>query len=149
MGRGHDGACDANSWGTCPGVSLADHPQWGLQSALAQHKKAPPPKLSLAGLNRGGAPTDWIGMTLPGMRSRVDCDTPKLPTAPLRLLVELRKRAQESDDGAVVAARDDLAQALGVSDRTIRRARAALTAAELIAVTGPDQRYCGNTYTVL
>jgi hypothetical protein len=90
-------------------------------------------------------------MTLPLELSCVDTDTPtpaKLPPPALRLLVELRKRATETVDGAVVATRSDLAKVLGVSDRTICRARADLTSVGLLDVEGPDQRYCGNTYRI-
>jgi predicted ArsR family transcriptional regulator len=87
-----------------------------------------------------------MAVSLPCGVSRVDCDTPKLPPPALRLLVELRKRATEVIDGAVVATRSELAEVLGVSDRTIRRARADLTAVGLLEVEGPDTRYVGNTY---
>lgn len=85
-------------------------------------------------------------MSLPCDTSRVERDTPKLPPPALRLLVELRKRSCDAGGGPVVATRADLAEVLAVSDRTIRRARAELTAVGLLDVEGPDQRYCGNTY---
>lgn len=90
-------------------------------------------------------------MTLPLELSCVDTDTPtppKLPPPALRLLVELRKRSHAAGGAPVVATRADLAEALKVSDRTIRRARAELTAVGLLDVEGPDQRYCGNTYRI-
>ena len=87
-----------------------------------------------------------MSVTLPVELSRVDRDTPKLPPPALRLFVELRKRATESRSDAVVATRSDLARVLGVSDRTICRARAQLTAVGLLVVDGPNTRYVGNTY---
>lgn len=75
----------------------------------------------------------------------VQADTPKRPPAALRLLAELCRRM---NDGAVSVSRAELAESLEVSERTIMRARGALTVAGLIEVLGSDERHTPNTYRV-
>lgn len=89
-------------------------------------------------------------MSISADLSRVQRDTPpKRPSAAPRLLEELRRRVADVPSGAVAVTRSDLAAALDVSDRTIKRARADLEATGLIEVTGQDDRYAPNIYRVL
>lgn len=87
-------------------------------------------------------------MSLDLTASRVQRDTPRRPSAAPRLFAELRRRAAATPDGAVLVTIAELAAALDVEERTIRRARADLTVTGLIEVSGSDDRYAPNTYRV-
>lgn len=87
-------------------------------------------------------------MSLDLTASRVQRDTPRRPSAAPRLFAELRQRAAATTDGAVLVTIAELAAALDVEERTIRRASADLAVTGLIEVSGPADRYAPNTYRV-
>lgn len=112
-------------------------------------KKSAAPKLVLTGSRKGRRYPERMSMSISSMSSRVERDTPKRPSAAVRLLAELRSRAAHSPTRSVAVHRAELARALEVSDRTIKTATADLIGTGFVEVTGPQSRYAPNTYRVL
>lgn len=89
-------------------------------------------------------------MTISCDASRSQAATPsKRPSAAPRLLAELKTEALLGDGQTVTITLKALAERLGVSHRTVQRARGDLVACGFIAVTGPDERHAPNKYRIL
>lgn len=85
-----------------------------------------------------------MAVSLSAETSRVHADTPKRASED-RLEAELRDR-ETAPGHPVQVYRADLAKALGVSDRTVRRAARRLVKAGRLDVTIRNSRYEPNVY---